>query len=120
MARHDAQMLKGVLSLLLLRLLAAEDGYGYAIVTSLKGAGFPDLIEGTVYPALTRLEAAGHLESYLRRSESGPARKYYRITGGGRAELARGEAAWRDLVESVAAVPRTTPRTTPIAPSREV
>lgn len=104
MPNHDSQMLKGVLSLLLLRVLLNEDGYGYGVVTRLQSAGFPDLVEGTVYPALTRLEAAGHLESYLLKSVSGPARKYYRITDGGRAELARAEATWADLVTAVAAV----------------
>lgn len=97
-------MLKGVLSLLLLRLLATGDGYGYAIVTRLNAAGFPDLVEGTVYPALTRLESAGYLGSYLQRSDSGPARKYYRLTTAGRAELARAEVAWDELAAAVAAV----------------
>lgn len=104
MGTHDAQMLKGVLALLLLSLLATEDGYGYGIVTRLRGAGFDGLAEGTVYPALTRLETAGFLESYLSRSESGPARKYYRTTDHGRAELARRGRAWDDLVVSVARV----------------
>jgi len=53
MSIHDAQMLKGVLALLLLSLLADEDNYGYGIVTALREAGFTDLAEGTVYPALT-------------------------------------------------------------------
>lgn len=97
-------MLKGVLGLLLLRLLAAEEGYGYAIVTRLRESGFDDLAEGTVYPALTRLEATGLLESYLVRSSSGPARKYYRATDEGRRELQVREAAWRELVEGVAQV----------------
>ncbi|QQS00854.1 MAG: helix-turn-helix transcriptional regulator [Austwickia sp.] len=104
MARHDPQMLKGVLSLLLLRVLAGADGYGYSIVTLLNAAGFPDLVEGSVYPALTRLETAGHLESYLRRSDSGPARKYYRLTAAGHAELVRSEAAWAQFVTAVSAV----------------
>lgn len=94
-------MLKGVLSLLLLSVLSGQDGYGYAIVTRLRGAGFVDLAEGTVYPALTRLEKAGHLESYLRASESGPARKYYRTTPAGRLELERRHGAWVDLVAAV-------------------
>lgn len=98
---HDSQMLKGVLALLLLELLDREDGYGYAIVTRLRDAGFPDLGEGTVYPALTRLEAAGHLESYLVRSGSGPARKYYRTTASGRAERTALAGAWRRLVMAV-------------------
>ena len=101
---HDAQMLKGVLTLLLLRVLAEQDGYGYAIVTRLREAGFHDLAEGTVYPALTRLEAAGHLGAYLVRSDSGPARKYYRITPAGVAELGTREESWRELVAAVEAV----------------
>ncbi len=98
---HDPQMLKGVLSVLLLSVLQEEDGYGYAIVTRLQDSGFSGLAEGTVYPALTRLEAAGHLESYLLRSESGPARKYYRTTTSGRAELAVRTQSWRSLVAAV-------------------
>ncbi len=105
---HDPQMLKGVLALLLLRVLAGEDGYGYAIVTRLRESGFGDLAEGTVYPALTRLEQAGHLGSYLMRSASGPARKYYRLTQQGSEELDAREDSWRSLVTSVAHVPSRT------------
>ena len=105
---RDPQMLKGVLALLLLQLVSDEDAYGYRIVTRLQDAGFADLSEGTVYPALTRLEAAGHLESYLVRSASGPARKYYRATDGGRAELTRRAAAWRELVTAVDVVTSST------------
>lgn len=104
MSTHDAQMLKGVLALLLLSLLSTEDSYGYGIVTRLREAGFDGLAEGTVYPALTRLETAGLLESYLARSDSGPARKYYRTTDLGRTELTRRQSSWNDLVESVATV----------------
>ena len=104
MPPHDPQMLKGVLALLLLGVLAEQDGYGYGIVTRLREAGFADLGEGTVYPALTRLEGAGLLESYLRASDSGPARKYYRTTPAGRAELVTRGASWRGLVASVDAV----------------
>lgn len=98
---HDAQMLKGVLALLLLSLLSEEEGYGYGIVTRLKAAGFDDLAEGTVYPALTRLEAAGLLDARLERSASGPARKYYRTTDLGRAELVTRAESWRTLVAAV-------------------
>ena len=108
---HDAQMLKGVLSLLLLSLLSQTEGYGYSIVTRLKEAGFDDLAEGTVYPALTRLEAAGLLDSRLERSVCGPARKYYRTTDLGRAELVTRAASWRTLVTAVDVV--TAPAMTP-------
>ena len=97
----DAQMLKGVLQLLLLRLLSQEEGYGYAIVTRLREAGFEELAEGTVYPALTRLEAMGLLESFLVRSTAGPARKYYRATPTGREELLHRESSWQELVAAV-------------------
>ena len=108
---HDAQMLKGVLALLLLRLLSEEDNYGYGIVTRLKEAGFDDLAEGTVYPALTRLEAAGLLDSRLERSASGPARKYYRTTDLGRSELITRAESWRALVAAVDVV------TAPVVPT---
>lgn len=101
-------MLKGVLALLLLRLLAVHEDYGYALVVRLRELGFDELAEGTVYPALTRLEAQGLLEARLVRSSSGPARKYYRPTAAGRAEVPRMEAEWRALVTAVeraAAVP---------------
>ncbi|HQH08929.1 MAG TPA: PadR family transcriptional regulator [Phycicoccus sp.] len=117
MSIHDAQMLKGVLALLLLSLLADEDNYGYGIVTALREAGFTDLAEGTVYPALTRLEAAGHLESYLQRSASGPARKYYRTTDAGRTDLVARQESWHDLVTSVAAVTAHTAHTERTAPT---
>lgn len=107
MSTHDAQMLKGVLALLLLSLLVHEDNYGYGIVTRLRESGFADLAEGTVYPALTRLEAAGALESYLQRSDAGPARKYYRTTALGRTELEQRRASWADLVASVNTVTAT-------------
>ncbi|HEX5534812.1 MAG TPA: PadR family transcriptional regulator [Actinomycetales bacterium] len=105
----DAQMLKGVLALLLLELLDAQEDYGYQVVLRLREKGFDDLSEGTVYPALTRLETQGLLRSRLVRSTSGPARKYYRPTSQGVAELERARRAWSHLVESVARV--TTERT---------
>lgn len=100
MPGRDAQFLKGILSMLLLRLLADSENYGYAVVEQLQAAGV-DLKEGTVYPALSRLEAKGWLASRLVPSASGPARKYYTATDTGRAELVSQEAAWTLLVGSV-------------------
>ncbi len=94
-------MLKGVLSLLLLTLLTDDESYGYAVVVALRAKGFEDLAEGSVYPALSRLEGQGLLTSTLRASASGPARKYYRTTPAGRAELDRARQAWADLVGAV-------------------
>ncbi|KGN38458.1 PadR family transcriptional regulator [Knoellia subterranea] len=108
MPTHDPQMLKGVLGLLLLSMLSTTENYGYGLVTELRAAGFDDLAEGTVYPALTRLEGAGLLASHLVRSDSGPARKYYGITSAGHAELTHRRQAWSDLVRSVSVA--TTPQ----------
>lgn len=106
MPGHDPQMLKGVLSLLLLQLCSRREDYGYALVVRLQECGFPELAEGTVYPALSRLESNGLLAARLVRSSSGPARKYYSPTAAGTAELARAEQAWDALVSAVAAVRR--------------
>lgn len=101
MPPQDPQLLKGVLSLVLLELVAEQEDYGYSLVVRLQAHGFTDLREGSVYPALTRLEQNGLLGSRLVRSDSGPARKYYRITAAGRDELARSVDAWKSLVGTV-------------------
>ena len=98
---HDAQMLKGVLSLLLLRLVGDQDDYGYALVVRLRKAGFTELTEGSVYPALTRLQSAGLLDARLVRSASGPARKYYGLTAAGLSEATRALDAWTTLTANV-------------------
>lgn len=102
--RHDPQLLKGVLTLLLLRLLAERESYGYEVVQRLHECGLDGVLEGTVYPALARLEREQCLVSRLVASESGPARKYYRITPTGHDVLSTGTAGWADLVNVVTAV----------------
>jgi len=104
MPAHDPQMLKGVLSLLLLQLCATQEDYGYSLVVRLQQLGFADLAEGTVYPALSRLESQGFLDARLVRSASGPARKYYTPTAAGIAERSRALEAWDSLVVAVASV----------------
>jgi PadR family transcriptional regulator len=97
-------MLKGALGLLLLQLLAIQEDYGYSIVVRLHQHGFTELSEGTVYPALSRLESQGLLEANLVRSTSGPARKYYRPTAAGHVEMARAAQMWHRLVAAVAEI----------------
>jgi PadR family transcriptional regulator PadR len=101
---HDPQLLKGVLSPLLLALLAERESYGYQLVQHLRRLGLSGLAEGTVYPALARLEREGRIRARLVRSRSGPARKYYRPTAAGYAALADGAAAWRRLSATVTPV----------------
>lgn len=100
-------MLKGVLSLLLLRLVGDREDYGYSLVVRLQEAGFAELTEGSVYPALTRLEAGGLLGSRLVKSASGPARKYYSLTSAGRSEFTRALGAWTVLIGNVDEVLQT-------------
>ena len=102
-ATHDPQLLKGLLSFVLLHLLAEQESYGYQVVGRLHQEGI-EVLEGTVYPALARLEREGRLASRLVASRSGPARKYYRPTPAGYAELARGASSWRALTETVGSV----------------
>jgi len=98
---HDPQLLKGVLSMLLLRLLAERESYGYELVGRLRDLGLDGIAEGTVYPALSRLEREGRVAARLIASRSGPARKYYRPTPAGYTALAEGVGAWRDLAGAV-------------------
>jgi len=105
----DPQMLKGLVTLLLLHLVAEREDYGYALVVRLREAGFGEMAEGTVYPALARLEQAKRLEPYLVPSEKGPARKYYRITTAGELELERTRDAWKHLTGLVAGLTQGEP-----------
>jgi PadR family transcriptional regulator, regulatory protein PadR len=101
---HDPQLLKGVLSLLLMQLLAEQESYGYEVVQRLHEIGLADVLEGTVYPALARLEREGRLSARLVSSNAGPARKYYRPTPAGYQALASGTANWLSLAEVVGSV----------------
>ena len=101
---HDPQLLKGALSTILLHLLAECESYGYEVVQRLHGAGLGDILEGTVYPALARLEREGRISGRLVASNAGPARKYYRPTTTGYEALVAGTVHWRSLVAVVDAV----------------
>jgi PadR family transcriptional regulator PadR len=113
-ADHDPQLLKGVLSLLLLQLLTERESYGYEVVQRLHEVGLTDIVEGTVYPALARLEREGRLKSRLVSSHSGPARKYYRPTPAGYTALATGKANWVSLGDVVVSVLNRTVPAEPI------
>jgi PadR family transcriptional regulator PadR len=101
---HDPQLLKGALSLLLLHLLAERESYGYEVVQRLHEIGLPDVLEGTVYPALARLERERRVSTRLVASNAGPARKYYRPTRAGYQALADGVSSWRSLSAVVGTV----------------
>jgi PadR family transcriptional regulator PadR len=116
---HDPQLLKGVLSLLLLWLLGERESYGYELVQRLHGLGLTGIADGTVYPALARLEREGRVSTRLVSSRSGPARKYYRPTDAGYAALAQGSAGWHALREVVDPVLSRPVPVTPAPPTEE-
>ena len=91
-----AELKKGSVQLCLLALLAREQKYGFQILKELRelSDGFFDLKEGTLYPALRRLEERGFVESHWVGPESGVPRKYYRITDRGLRALNEAIAVW--------------------------
>ncbi len=98
---HDPQLLKGVLSPVLLQLVAERESYGYELVQRLHDLGLTGVADGTVYPALARLEREGRVVARLGSSRAGPGRKYYRPTPTGYDALTTGASGWRALADIV-------------------
>src|SRR5258706_2427604 len=100
-----AVVLTGQLDLLVLSVVARRPAHGYAVLGALrvKSGGLFDLPEGSLYPALYRLEHAGFLGSEAR-VVAVRTRRIYAITPSGRAALRDRQAAWQKLVRSIAAV----------------
>ena len=90
-------MLKGTLEGCVLEIIRDEEAYGYAITRRLHELGFTDVVEGTVYTILLRLEKNGLVRVTKRPSEVGPPRKFYALNDAGREELATFWAKWQYL-----------------------
>jgi PadR family transcriptional regulator, regulatory protein PadR len=99
------ERLKGNLDLLLLSVLSAGPAHGYEVITALRqrSDGTFDLPEGTIYPALHRLENAGLLASDWA-DASGRKRRVYTLTGKGAAALAAEQTQWRQFAAGMQAV----------------
>lgn len=93
-------MRKGVLELCILAIIAEQDAYASDIITKLKEARLI-VVEGTLYPLLTRLKNDGLTVYRWEESKSGPPRKYHKITEQGLKSLSELKADWQDLVLSV-------------------
>ena len=98
---EQTQLLKGVLELAVLAVIARGETYGYEILSTLESAGFDGVGDASVYGTLRRLEQAGHLESRLAASDSGPARKYYSVTPSGNEQLQAGTDTWRGISDAL-------------------
>jgi len=95
-----AQMRKGVLEFCILSILSRGDAYATDILNTLKESELI-VVEGTLYPLLTRQKNAGLLSYRWEESTQGPPRKYYALTEKGSEVLKELDASWRSLIEAV-------------------
>lgn len=96
----QAQMRKGILEYCILLIIAQQDAYVPDIISKLKASKMI-VVEGTIYPLLTRLKNTGLLSYRWEESQQGPPRKYYSITEQGRGFLKELENSWEELTSAV-------------------
>ena len=108
MSKGNPDVLQGTLDLLILRTLVRGPQHGYGIVVHIQQVSDEVLRveEGSLYPALHRIEQAGWISSEWGRSENNHRAKYYRLTAVGRKQLAEEEENWVRLTRAVAKVLR--------------
>ncbi|MBN2311836.1 MAG: helix-turn-helix transcriptional regulator [Candidatus Hydrogenedentes bacterium] len=109
MSQIDGNELRGHLETLVLAALSAGEAHGYEILQRLeaRGEGVLHLKEGSLYPALYRLEEAGHVRAHWQddaEGRRGPRRRIYQLTRKGKAELARRREHWRRFVSVVGGI----------------
>jgi transcriptional regulator len=107
----NANLLRGTLELLVLRALIDGPRHGYGILEWIEGAVAPALLveEGTLYPALHRLEQQGWIRAEWGSSENNRRAKYYQLTRRGAARAASESDAWRAYAEKVMQALEPTP-----------
>ena len=103
----QAQMRKGVLEYCILSILNNGEAYPSEIIEKMK-KGRLIIVEGTLYPLLTRLKNSGFLSYRWEESKSGPPRKYYKLTAQGEAFLRELEITWNELSAAVEITRNTT------------
>lgn len=101
MGKQMTEMLKGTLEGIVLALLAAQPAYGYEITARLREQGFSDIVEGTVYALLIRIEQRGLVDVVKVPSEKGPPRKVYSLNANGRDDLDEFWKSWDFLAERI-------------------
>ena len=101
MGNQMTEMLKGTLEGIVLAVLATQPAYGYEITARLRDQGFSDLVEGTVYALLIRIEQRGFVDVQKVPSEKGPPRKVYSLNAQGRQQLKEFWRTWSFLSERI-------------------
>lgn len=99
----DPDLIRGTLNTILLEVISRRPMYGYEICKTVgtRTQGYFDLREGSLYPALHRLERDGLLKSFWEQTDAGRRRKYYQITDAGSGVLARKRSEWREFAGAV-------------------
>lgn len=102
----ETSLLHGTLDALILKTLAGGARHGYGIARHLEDVteGAVEIEEGSLYPALYRLERRGLLEADWRESETGRKAKFYKLTREGRAQLVRETKAWAEFSAAISRV----------------
>ncbi len=103
------QMRKGILEYCILQIVSRGEVYASDMLEELTSAKIM-VVEGTLYPLLTRLRKAGLVEYKWVESSSGPPRKYYKLTGKGSEFLASLNSTWNDLVKSTRLIATKKPK----------
>lgn len=96
----QAQMRKGILEYCILEILSKKPAYTSDIIKEMRDAKMI-VVEGTLYPLLTRLKNAGLLNYKWEESQQGPPRKYFELTQTGKDNLAELRKSWQEIVSSV-------------------
>jgi len=94
-------MLKGALEGCILEIIGRGETYGYEITRRLNALGFADVVDGTTYTILVRLEKNGLVDIEKKPSDMGPPRKFFTLNDAGRAELVRFWERWRFVVSRI-------------------
>jgi PadR family transcriptional regulator PadR len=97
--KQMTEMLKGTLEGIVLAILSGRSAYGYEITAWLRDRGFSDIVEGTVYAVLVRIEQRGLVDVEKVPSEKGPPRKVYSLNARGREYLEEFWKTWGFLAE---------------------
>jgi len=95
------EMLKGVLEGCVLEIISRGETYGYEITRRLNALGFTDVVDGTVYTILIRLEKGKLVEITKKPSDMGPPRKFFVLNDAGREELRRFWEKWEFVTSKI-------------------
>jgi PadR family transcriptional regulator, regulatory protein PadR len=106
MATGKSDLPQGTLDLLILKVLALGPLHGYAVAQRLQQTSrdVVQVTQGTLYPALHRLENRKFLSAEWKMSDTGREAKFYRLTRAGRAHMEREHASWQRLTEAIAVI----------------